>query len=74
LRVDPERRRQYLEAFRAWQDQLEALHRVLLEGEPMDPPRLKGLLNREARAKARYDEARLRLLGLEPSPEGGRFP
>jgi hypothetical protein len=38
----------------------------------MDPPRLKGLLNREARAKARYDEARLRLLGL--APEGGRLP
>jgi hypothetical protein len=74
LRVNPERGRQYLEAYRAWQDQLEALHRVLLEGEPMDPPRLKGFLNLEARAKARYDEARLRLLGLEASPEGGRFP
>jgi hypothetical protein len=74
LRVDPERRRQYLEAYKAWQDQLEALHRVLLEGESMEPPRLKGLLNRESRAKARYDEARLRLLGVEAPPEGGRFP
>jgi len=27
--------------------------------------RLKGLLNREARAKRRYDRARLRLLGIE---------
>jgi hypothetical protein len=35
----------------------------------MDPPRIKGLLNRESRAKARYDEQRLRLLGLEPSRE-----
>jgi hypothetical protein len=42
----------------------------LLDGEPMDPPRLKGLLNRESRAKARYDEQRLRLLGLE---SGGGF-
>jgi hypothetical protein len=75
LRVDQERRQEYLEAYKAWQAQLEALHRVLLGGEPMEPPRLKGLLNREARAKARYDEARLRLLGLEPSPESsGRLP
>ena len=59
-----------MDAYKAWQEQLEVLHRVLLDGEPMDPPRLKGLLNRESRAKARYDEARLRLLGLEPSPEG----
>jgi hypothetical protein len=27
--------------------------------------RLKGLLNRESRAKRRYDQARLRLLGIE---------
>jgi len=74
LRVDPERRRQYEEAYEAWQAQLEALHRVLLEGEPMDPPRLKGLLIRESRAKARYDEARLRLLGLDPSPKSGFVP
>jgi hypothetical protein len=73
MKVDEERRRQYLEAYAAWQEQLQALHRVLLEGEPMEPPRLKGLLSRESRAKDRYDEARLRLLGLEP-PEGGSEP
>ena len=54
----------YREAYEAWQEQLRALHRVLLEGEPSPPPRLKGLLNREARAKERYDSARKRLLGL----------
>lgn len=64
VRVDEERKRAYREAYAAWQEQLEALHRVFLDGEPMDPPRLKGLLNRESRAKARYDEARRRLLGL----------
>jgi hypothetical protein len=69
MKAEPERSRQYLEAYAVWQEQLQALHRVLLEGEPMDPPRLKGLLSRESRAKDRYDEARLRLLGLEP-PEG----
>ena len=58
-----------MDAYKAWQAQLEVLHRVLLDGEPMDPPRLKGLLNRETRAKARYDEQRLRLLGLEPPAE-----
>ena len=59
-------RREYQEAFQAWLRQLEALHRVLLAGERLDPPRLKGLLNREARAKERYERARRRLLGLSP--------
>ncbi len=62
--ADPERRQEYLEAWQAWQKQLAALHKILLEGRPMAPPKLKGLLHREAQAKARYDEARLRLLGL----------
>ncbi len=57
-------KRQYLECYEAWQRQLQDLHRVLLQGEKMDPPKLKGLLNREARAKERYDQARRRLLGL----------
>ena len=30
----------------------------------MEPPKLKGLLNREAGAKERYDAARQALLGL----------
>ena len=62
----------YREAWQSWNRQLEHLHRVLLDGEPARPDQLKGLLNREARAKDRYDRARLRLLGLEnsdvPSP------
>lgn len=57
-------KREYLECYQAWQKELQALHRVLLEGEHLDPPRLKGLLNREARAKERYERARRRLLGL----------
>jgi uncharacterized protein YnzC (UPF0291/DUF896 family) len=64
-----EMRKEYIAAYRAWQEQLEALHRVLLEGERMDPPRLKGLLNREIRAKERYEEARRRLLGLTSEEE-----
>jgi len=55
---------EYKTAYEAWQTQLAGLHKVLLDGERMPPPQLKGLLNREARAKERYDEARRRLLGL----------
>ncbi len=64
MRVDPKRQEQYRQALDASQGQLAALHRVFLEGEAMEPPKLKGLLNREARAKERYDAARLALLGL----------
>jgi hypothetical protein len=59
-----DRKREYLEAHQVWQVQLQALHRVLLEGERLEPPKLKALLNREARAKERYDHARRALLGL----------
>jgi len=64
-----EKKAAYIEAYRAWQEQLQALHRVLLEGQRIDPPRLKGLLNREIRAKERYEEARRRLLGLGTDEE-----
>ena len=59
-----DRRRDYLDAYEAWQTQLQALHRVMVEGERLEPPKLKALLNREARAKERYDRARRSLLGL----------
>jgi hypothetical protein len=72
MKVDSERREEYLRAYEAWLEQLAALHRVFLEGEAMDPPRLKGLLGRESRAKARYDEARLHLLGIGP-PDNSPF-
>ena len=57
-------KREYLESYEAWQQQLQALHRVLLDGERLEPPKLKGLLNREVRAKERYEAARRRLLGI----------
>ncbi len=62
-----DRKREYREAYQA---QLQAVHRVLLEGERLEPPKLKVLPNTrgaregEARAKVRYDRARLALLGL----------
>ncbi len=55
----------YREAYQAWQAQLTRLHGVLLEGDRLPPDQLKGLLNREARAKERYEELRRRLLGIE---------
>lgn len=55
----------YREAYDAWQKQLGGLHEVFLQGKRLDAVRLKGLLNRESRAKRRYDQARLRLLGIE---------
>ena len=76
--VDDATRAAYREAWEAWMKQLERVHEVLLEGERLTPDRLKGLLNREARAKQAYDEARLKLLGLEegpaPSPSGDENP
>jgi hypothetical protein len=55
---------EYVKSYDDWQEQLQELHRVLLDGERKDPPSLKGLLNREAHAKERYDRARRHLLGL----------
>ena len=57
----------YRSAYETWQKQIEQVHSVLLEGEALHPTKLKGLLNREANAKDRYDEARRRLLGI-PDP------
>lgn len=69
VRVDPERQREYREAWEGWQKQLGRLHEVFLEGGSIEPPQLKGLLNREARAKQRYDAAREALLGVGPADD-----
>jgi len=58
----------YRDAWDAWSKQIEHVHRVFLGDERLKPDQLKGLLNRESRAKERYDAARLRLLGLEAEP------
>ena len=68
--VDEETAKQYREAFDAWLKQLEHVHRVFLDGERIGPDQIKGLLNRESRAKAKYDEARDRLLGLDSGLAG----
>jgi hypothetical protein len=60
----------YREAYETWQRHLAVLHEFFLEKKRIDPLRLKGVLNREARSKRKYDQARLRLLGIE---EDGPF-
>ena len=55
----------YKEAYENWQKQLAALHEVLIDHKRVPPLQIKGILNREARWKRRYDAARLRLLGIE---------
>ncbi len=55
---------EYLKSYEDWQEQLQELHLVLLDGKAKDPPSPKDLLNREVRAKERYNRSRHRLLGL----------
>lgn len=55
----------YKEAYETWQRHLAGLHEFFLEGKRIEPLKIKGLLNRESRAKRKYDQARLRLLGIE---------
>ena len=59
-----ELKRSYQDAYSAWQTQLQSLHRVLLDGERLEPPKLKALLYLETLMKERNDRARRVLLGL----------
>ena len=55
----------YRDAYAQWQKHLDGVHELLLDRKRLPPDQIKGLLNREARAKERYDAARRRLLGIE---------
>ena len=55
----------YKDAYETWQRHLAPLHEFFIEKKRIDPLRLKGVLNREVRSKRLYDQARLRLLGIE---------
>ena len=63
--VGEDRKEAYRQAYGDWQRQLTQLHEFFLEGKRIEPIQIKGLLNREARAKQKYDRARLALLGIE---------
>jgi hypothetical protein len=72
MKVTEERRRAYLDAYEDWQRKLAALHEVFLDGtKTPEGDQMKGLLNREARAKEAYDRARQELLGI---PVAGESP
>ena len=77
MKVSDERRESYLAAYSDWQKKLADLHEVFLDGAKTPVgDQFKGLLNREARAKEKYDQARLELLGIPTagdSPFGGGF-
>lgn len=67
--------RDYRAAFDAWMAQLQRVHAVLLDGEPLDPMHRVALLRRESHLKERYEEARARLLGLAGADTGASpFP
>jgi hypothetical protein len=70
MKVSEERRKAYLDAYEDWQKKLRDLHEVFLDGTrtPVGD-QFKGLLNREARAKEKYDAARLELLGIPQTSE-----
>jgi hypothetical protein len=76
--IDADTAQAYRAAWEAWIKQVEHIHRVFLEGEQIGPAQIKGLLNREARAKGTYDAARRRLLGIDDAltepPAGGGNP
>jgi len=63
-RLEGEARERYVRAWERWRADIEALHRVLLDGEAMDPLHLVALLRRESKSKAQYDAARIEVLGL----------
>lgn len=72
MKVSDERRAAYEAAYGDWQRKLGDLHEVFLEGTrtPIGE-QFKGLLNREARAFEKYQQARLELLGI---PQAGDSP
>ena len=63
--TDSDPKAAYRAAYEDWQVQLAKVHAFFLDGQRLPPPEIKGMLNRESRAKERYDAARKRLLGIE---------
>jgi hypothetical protein len=73
MQLDPERRVAYIEAYERWQRDLQAVHRVLLDGEHMDPLHFVPLLRRESKSKAKYEKAREKVLGLPGGEDDDPF-
>jgi hypothetical protein len=73
MKVASERADAYRAAYDDWVRKIDELHQVFLDGTrtPVGD-QFKGLLNREARAFEKYQQARLDLLGI-PSAEDSPF-
>ncbi len=69
--TEADRRQEYLDAYARWQRDLERLHAVLIEGEPLDPMHRIAVLRGESHSHNRYEAARRRLLGLPSGEEEG---
>jgi hypothetical protein len=73
MKLPEERTRPYLEAYEDWHKKLLDLHEVFIDGTKTPVgDQFKGLLNREARAFEKFQQARLGLLGI-PSVEDSPF-
>ena len=72
--MDPTAAQEYHAAYDAWIAQLQRLHAVLLDGEPMDPLHRIALIRRESHLKERYEAARRRFLGLPPDDADEHSP
>lgn len=73
MKLSEERTTPYLEAYEDWHKKLLDLHEVFIDGtkSPVGD-QFKGLLNREARAFEKFQQARLDLLGI-PTPADNPF-
>ena len=72
MKLEGGKRQRYLDAWQRWRADIDALHRVLFDGEQMDPLHLVALLRRESKSKEKYDAERVEALGL-PDAEDDLF-
>lgn len=74
MQPDPGVTHDYMEAYERWQRDIERLHKVFVEGEPLDPMHRVALLRSESHTHDRYEEARRKLLGLPDESESSNSP
>jgi hypothetical protein len=71
--AEADKRQTYRDAYERWQRDLQRLHRVLLDGEALDPLHRVALLRGESHSHDAYERARRSFLGLEDADERGQF-
>ena len=70
MQSSEDRKQRYREAYARWQRDLEHLHRVLLDGEKLDPMHRIALIRSESHSFERYENERSSFLGLGPVDDG----